>query len=89
MYEAKITNYSSVSVFKSVLKAIEAMGGRILDSSDYEQLDAITDQMYIDYMIRDKTMTAHLEHYTGIHLLSDEFDSAELSRISEAIKSSV
>lgn len=63
------------------MHAIEQAGGKIVDPSDYEQLESNLDQFYIDYNFEGKIITLHLEHYLGIFLLSEKADTDQLKGI--------
>ncbi|MEM7617513.1 MAG: hypothetical protein AAF195_03940, partial [Pseudomonadota bacterium] len=72
-----------------IMIAFEGLKGKIIDESDYGQLSSVSDQLYIDYNFMNKVITIHLEHYTGIFLLSDEATQQELENIWGVIKPNV
>ena len=79
-------NYSKSDMY-DVMKAMEAYGGIILPNQYVEeQFEPWWDTMYIDFQIADYIVTLHWEHYTGMYLLSETADNAELQRVWESVQ---
>lgn len=86
MSEINISKTSSRADYRKILTALEKSGGKIVDPSDYEQLESHLDQLYIDYNFEGKVITLHLEHYLGISLLSEDADTDDLEKIWRMVK---
>ena len=89
MAEILIDNKSSFKMVMLIMIALENLQGKIVRKSNYGQLSSVSDQLYIDYNFMNKVITIHLEHYTGIFLLSDEATQQELENIWGVIKPNV
>lgn len=84
MNEVSISKKSDSEVYQNTGAAIEALGGVIVGPG-YEQLDYPMDQIYIDYNLKGKILTLHLEHYLGISIFSKQMEVQELEFLSQAI----